>query len=290
LGQIGTELALTLIDRYGRGNIVLSDIRPLDNSRKKSGNGLFDDFPYYRIDCRDRKALSDIVKQYKFSRIYHLAALLSATSEKNPQTAWDINVTGLCNILELARETGCEVFTPSSIAAFGPTTIRDFTPQDTTQRPTSIYGISKVTGELLCDYYYHKYGVDTRGVRYPGIISSLTPPGGGTTDYAVEIFYAAVKEKRYVCPLRDDTRLDMMYMPDAVKAAVDIMEADPERLPSASALKTLPRTFGSISRNSLSPTASIRSDRHWRTPGPTVLRIMQPGLNGDGARITMWTP
>jgi nucleoside-diphosphate-sugar epimerase len=182
------------------------------------------------VDCRDRKALSELTGKHKFSTIYHLAALLSATSEKDPQTAWDINVTGLCNILELARETGCAVFTPSSIAAFGPTTIRDFTPQDTTQRPTSIYGISKVTGELLCDYYYYKYEVDTRGIRYPGIISSLTPPGGGTTDYAVEIFYAAVKDKRYVCPLRGDTYLDMMYIPDAVKAAVDIMEADPLRL------------------------------------------------------------
>ncbi len=246
-GQLGSELTLYLREHYGAENVVETDVRAPETLRVyetlrvsrssaapsevlgtapvAEGVG-----PAYKLDCRDGRGLAEIVDRHRVDTIYHLAALLSATGEADPQAAWEINIGGLLAVLEVAREKRCAVFTPSSIAAFGPNTPRDFTPQDTIQRPTSIYGISKVTGELLCDYYHHRYGVDTRGVRYPGIISHMTPPGGGTTDYAVEIFHAAVREGRYTCPLAGDTYLDMIYMPDALRAAVDLMEADPARL------------------------------------------------------------
>lgn len=237
LGQLGTEIATALRSRYGASNVVVTDIRDsLTNETVQAG-------PYYVLDCRDGVTLTEIVKKHQIDTIYHLAALLSATAEKIPQKAWDINMNGLYNILEVARENGCAVFTPSSIAAFGPSTIKDHTPQDTIQRPTSIYGISKVTGELLCDYYFHKYDVDTRGVRYPGIISNVTMPGGGTTDYAVEIYYEAVKQKSYTCFLEGDTYLDMMYMPDAVKASIELMEADPGRLRHRNAFNVTSMSF-----------------------------------------------
>jgi nucleoside-diphosphate-sugar epimerase len=224
LGQIGSELAQELRRQYGRENVLVTDVRD-DVNRDLIQSG-----PFRRLDCRDGRALAETVREHCAGTIYHLAAMLSATAEADPRRAWDINVGGLTNVLEVAREEGCAVFTPSSIAAFGPQTPRDFTPQNTLQRPTSIYGITKVTGELLCDYYHHRYGVDTRGVRYPGIISHVTPPGGGTTDYAVEIYYAAVREGRYRCFLEGDTYLDMLYMPDAIRAAIQLMEADPARL------------------------------------------------------------
>lgn len=224
LGQLGSELTLFLRDLYGAQNVVATDIRqPADPQVAESG-------PFHRQNCLEGASLAEIVRRHRIDAIYHLAALLSAVSEADPQKAWEVNIGGLCAVLEVARENGCAVFTPSSIAAFGPNTPRDFTPQDTIMRPTAMYGITKVTGELLCDYYHHKYGVDTRGVRYPGIISYRTPPGGGTTDYAVEIFHAAIREGRYACFLAGDTYLDMIYMPDALKAAVDLMEADPGRL------------------------------------------------------------
>lgn len=224
LGQLGSEISNELKSRYGSENVVLTDIRDDVN------RDLIESGPFYSVDCRDAKRLSEIAAAHNIDTIYHLAALLSAAAEYRPQFAWEINMNGLMTLLELARERGCSFFTPSSIGAFGPTTPRDYTPQDTIQRPTSMYGVTKVAGELLCDYYHHKYDVDTRGVRYPGIISSLTPPGGGTTDYAVEMYYAAVLHGRYECPLSGNTYLDMMYMPDAVKAAVEIMEADPSRM------------------------------------------------------------
>jgi nucleoside-diphosphate-sugar epimerase len=224
LGQLGSELTLFLRDLYGAQNVVATDIRqPADPQVAESG-------PFHRQNCLDGASLAEIVRHHRIDTIYHLAALLSAVSEADPQKAWEVNIGGLCAVLEVARENGCAVFTPSSIAAFGPNTPRDFTPQETIMRPTAMYGITKVTGELLCDYYHHKYGVDARGVRYPGIISHRTPPGGGTTDYAVEIFHAAIREGRYACFLAGDTYLDMIYMPDALKAAVDLMEADPGRL------------------------------------------------------------
>ncbi|NQT59001.1 MAG: NAD-dependent epimerase/dehydratase family protein [Bacteroidetes bacterium] len=220
LGQLGSEIAVELRKRYGSGNVVLTDVRNDINL------DLIETGPFYTVDCRNGEKLAEIVRNHKIDTIYHLAALLSATSELNPQKAWDINMNGLMTALEVARVEKCSLFTPSSIGAFGPTTPRDYTPQDTIQRPTSMYGVTKVAGELLCDYYHHKYDVDSRGVRYPGIISNLTPPGGGTTDFAVEIYYAAVENGSYECPLSDNTYLDMMYMPDAVKAAIGIMEAD----------------------------------------------------------------
>jgi nucleoside-diphosphate-sugar epimerase len=238
LGQLGSELTAFLRRRYGSESIVATDIRSSGTDIRSDDGGIF-----FRLDCRDTRRMSEIVREHMIDTIYHLAAILSATGEESPQKAWDTNVGGLNSVLEVAREHGCSVFTPSSIAAFGPNTPKDFTPQDTIQRPTSIYGVSKVTGELLCDYYHHKYGVDTRGVRYPGIISHVTPPGGGTTDYAVEIYYAAVREKRYVCFLSGETYLDMIYMPDALKAAVDLMEADPTRLRHRNAFNITAMSF-----------------------------------------------
>lgn len=224
LGQLGTEIATYLTSDYGAREVVCTDIR-VDATGALDGVG-----PFYRCDVRDGAAIAEIVKNHRIDTIFHLAALLSATAEQQPQAAWELNMNGLVTVLEIAREHRAAVFTPSSIGSFGPTTPRDWTPQDTLQRPTSMYGVTKVAGELLCDYYFHKYGVDTRGVRYPGLISNKTPPGGGTTDYAVDIYYEAVRHGRYRCFLKGDTFLDMMYMPDAVRAAVQLMDADPDRL------------------------------------------------------------
>ncbi len=237
LGQLGSEITVALQKQYGKDNVIVTDIRD-DKNQTLINSSIF-----YKVDSRDGKKLSEIINKHKIDTIYHLASLLSATAEKNPQKAWDINTNGLYIILEVAREKKLAVFTPSSIAAFGPSTMKDFTPQDTIQRPTSIYGITKVVGELLCDYYFHKYDIDTRGVRYPGIISNITPPGGGTTDYAVEIYYAAIKEKKYTCFLKENTYLDMMYIPDAVKASIDLMEADPERLRHRNAFNITSMSF-----------------------------------------------
>jgi nucleoside-diphosphate-sugar epimerase len=223
-GQIGSELAIELRKRYGNGNVVVSDVRVIDSGP------LAETGPVEVIDVTDIRQIADAVRKHKIDTIYHLAAVLSAVGEAKPQLAWNIGVNGLYNVLEVARENKCAVFFPSSIGAFGPTTPLDFTPQDTIQRPVSMYGVTKVTGELLCDYYYSRFGVDTRGVRFPGIISNVAMPGGGTTDYAVEIYYEAVKHKKYTCPLKAGTFLDMMYMPDALEAAINLMEADPARL------------------------------------------------------------
>jgi len=223
-GQIGSELTLALRERYGDSHVVASDINP------NVDQGLRDSGPLEILDCRGTKELAAVITKYRITEIYHLAALLSAVAEKNPQRAWDVNINGLYNVLEVAREHRCSVFTPSSIGAFGPTTPVNDTPQDTIQRPQTMYGITKVAGELLCDYYFKRFSVDTRGVRYPGIISYKTLPGGGTTDYAVEIYYEAIRNKRYTCYLTAGTYLDMMYMPDAIKAAIDLMESDPAKL------------------------------------------------------------
>lgn len=236
LGQIGSELIIFLRERYGNDKVVMSDIKIPQNEILKSG-------PFESLDVTDIYKIKEIVKKYKIKVIYHLAAILSATGEKNQHLAWNVNINGLYNILEVAREYKCSVFIPSSIAVFGPETPKDNTPQDTIQRPTSIYGITKVTGELLADYYFKKFGVDTRGVRYPGIISYLTPPGGGTTDYAVEIFYEAIEKKSYTCFLKEDTMLDMMYMPDALEAAVQLMEADPSKLKHRNAFNVTAFSF-----------------------------------------------
>ena len=223
VGQIGSELTMLLRELYGNDNVVAG------GNRTKPTGKLLESGPFEIVDCTDVKQLAETVKKYKIDTIYHLAAILSAVAEAKPNLAWDVNINGLYNVLEVARENNCAVFTPSSIGAFGPSTPPDDTPQDTIQRPNTMYGVTKVAGELLCDYYYKRFNVDTRGVRYPGIISNETLPGGGTTDYAVDIYYEAIKKKQYTCFLEAGTFLDMMYMPDALKAAVDIMEADPTK-------------------------------------------------------------
>lgn len=222
-GQIGSELVPALRERYGATSVVASDVRRPEGPLLESG-------PFEVADCTDAAAVGAVVSRHRIDTIYHLAAILSATGERDPGKAYAINMGGLFNILEIARERTCAVFTPSSIAAFGPTTPPDPTPQDTIQRPTTMYGVTKVAGELLCDYYHARFGVDTRGARYPGLISYVAPPGGGTTDYAVEIFYRALEQGRYTCFLGPDSQLDMMYMPDAIRAAIELMEADPARL------------------------------------------------------------
>ena len=213
-----------LRERYG-GENVLAAGHHRDPGREISESG-----PCCKLDVRDAERLNTIVCDHQINIIYHLASLLSAVAEEKPLQAWDINMNGLINVLEIAREQHCAVFFPSSIGAFGPMTPPVNTPQDTIQHPDTMYGITKVGGELLCNYYNHRFSVDTRGVRYPGLISSKTLPGGGTTDYAVHIFYAALKDKHYSCFLEPDTRLDMMYMPDATKAAIQLMEADERQL------------------------------------------------------------
>lgn len=225
VGQIGSELTLVLRERYGNENVVATGHKTAPSSE------LRDSGPFEFIDVTQRETIEAVVDKYQIDTIYHMAAILSAAGEKNPQLAWDVNINGLYNILEVARERQmARVFCPSSIAAFGPETPRDNTPQETVLRPKTMYGVTKVAGELLCDYYFHRFGLDVRGVRYPGIISSETPPGGGTTDYAVEIFYKAIKHKRYTCFLREDTLLPMMYMPDCLRATIGLMEADISRL------------------------------------------------------------
>ena len=225
LGQIGSELVPALRERYGSDQVVASDIRMMSREQLLRSDGPFD-----FLDCTNQRQIQDVVQRHQVKTIYHLVALLSAVGESRPQVAWDINMGSLYRVLEVARINGCAVFVPSSIGAFGPGTPRDNTPQDTIQRPTTMYGVTKVTGELLSDYYWHRFGVDIRGVRFPGIISYGAPPGGGTTDYAVEIFYEAIRHQHYTCFLKPDTRLDMMYMPDAVEAAIGVMEADADRL------------------------------------------------------------
>jgi nucleoside-diphosphate-sugar epimerase len=237
-GQIGSELIVALRQRYGKNNVIACGHRTLPERR------ILDSGPYESFDVRDSALLFDVVKQYAIDAIYHLAGVLSATGEAKPNLAWDVNITSLRNVLEIARQHGCAVFFPSSIGAFGPSTPHDNTPQETIQRPQSMYGITKVTGELLCDYYYRRYGVDSRGLRFPGLISYETLPGGGTTDYAVEIFYAALRGEKYTCFLRNGTRLDMMYMPDAIRAAIELMEADSGRLTFRNAFNVTAMSFG----------------------------------------------
>lgn len=222
LGQIGSELVLRLREDLGNENVVATDIRMPE---KLEDGELFE-----ILDVMDYEKMRALVEKYQVDTLIHLAALLSAVAEAKPKFAWDLNMVGLVNALEVAREFKLKFFTPSSIGAFGPNTPKDETPQDTLQRPTTMYGVTKVAGELLCDYYYTKYGVDTRGVRFPGLISYKTLPGGGTTDYAVDIYYSAIKEGKYTCFIDRGTAMDMMYMPDAIEAIVQLMNADPKNL------------------------------------------------------------
>lgn len=224
-GQIGTELTMRLRQEYPTGNVVAGYIPGAEPKGILAESG-----PSAEVDITNAQQIADAVDKYKVDTIYNLAALLSATAEAKPQLAWKIGVGGLYNTLEVAREKSCAVFTPSSIGSFGKGTPRDKTPQDTIQRPETIYGITKVTGEMLSDYYTRRFGVDTRSVRFPGLISYVAPPGGGTTDYAVDIYYSAVRGETFKCPLKPGTFMDMMYMPDALRAAIEIMEANPDRL------------------------------------------------------------
>lgn len=237
VGQIGSELTMSLRERYGNDNVVAG------GRKTKPSDKLLNSGPFEIVDCVDSQAIVNVVKKHNIDTIYHLAAILSAVAEASPVLAWNVNINGLYNVLEVAREYKCAVFTPSSIGAFGPGTPLDNTPQDTIQRPNTMYGVTKVSGELLCDYYFKRFGVDTRGVRYPGIISNETLPGGGTTDYAVEIYYEAIKHKKYTCNLPAGTFLDMMYMPDAIKAGIDLMEADPARLIHRNAFNVTAMSF-----------------------------------------------
>ncbi len=225
VGQIGSELTMELRKRYGNESVVAA------GHRTEPGAKLRESGPFERIDVTDRAQIERVVGEYAIDTIYHMAAILSAIGEERPQLAWNVNIGGLFNLLEVAREHELvRVFVPSSIAVFGPDTPCECAPQKTILRPTTMYGVTKVAGELLGDYYVRRYGLDVRGLRFPGIISSETLPGGGTTDYAVEIFYEAIKQKRYTCFVREDTILPMMYMPDCIKATIDLMEADFSRL------------------------------------------------------------
>ncbi|MGD6802340.1 L-threonine 3-dehydrogenase [Rossellomorea vietnamensis] len=223
LGQIGSELVIKMRGIYGKDNVVATDIRTIDSEVVTGG-------PFEILDVTDYEKMLDIAKKHEVDTIIHLAALLSATAEAKPLLAWNLNMGGLVNALETARELNCKFFTPSSIGAFGPSTPKYNTPQDTIQRPTTMYGVNKVSGELLCDYYYNKFGVDTRGLRFPGLISYTTPPGGGTTDYAVDIYYKAIENGSYTSYIDKETYMDMMYMPDALNAIINLMEADPAKL------------------------------------------------------------
>jgi len=225
VGQIGSELTVELRQRYGGENVVAT------GHRTKPSAVLCEGGPFEFIDVARRETLEEVVERYDIDTIYHMAAILSAVGEERPHLAWDVNMNGLYNVLEVARERNLvRVFCPSSIAVFGPDTPRHNTPQETVLRPTTMYGVTKVAGELLCNYYVRRFGVDVRGVRYPGIISSETLPGGGTTDYAVAIYYEAVAHQRYTCFVREDTVLPMMYMPDCIKGTIDLMEAGLARL------------------------------------------------------------
>ncbi len=224
LGQIGTELVPYLRNLYGKDNVIAS-ARRVKEGTNPAEEGIFE-----LLDITKPAQLENVIKKHNIKTIYHLASLLSGTGEKDPLGLWEINLNGLLNILEAVKTHGCSLFFPSSIAVFGPDSPQDKTPQDTVTRPTSIYGISKVSGELLCDYYHHRYDLDIRGLRYPGVISNAALPGGGTTDYAVHVFYDAIRQGSYSCFLKEDSSIDMIYMPDVLEGAVKLMEADPAKL------------------------------------------------------------
>ena len=224
VGQIGSELTFALRKKYGEDKVIATDIRmPSDRDLRDSG-------PFEFLDCLDPHHITRVMQIHKADTIFHLAAVLSAIGETKPNQAWQVNVNGLYNILEAARQYHCSLFFPSSIGVFGNSTPKQNTPQETIQRPLTMYGVTKVTGELICDYYHKKFGLDSRGLRFPGLISYETEPGGGTTDYAVDIFFEAIKHKSYTCYLEKNCSLDMMYMPDAIRAMIELMEADPENL------------------------------------------------------------
>ena len=237
-GQIGSELTRELRKNYGNDHVVAGYIPGAEPKGELLESG-----PAEIADVTNGAGIAEVGKKYNIDTIYNLAALLSVVAESKPRLAWKIGIDGLWNILEVAREEKCAVFTPSSIGSFGMSTPHDMTPQDTIQRPRTMYGVTKVTTELLSDYYFSKYGVDTRAVRYPGVISYVTPPGGGTTDYAVDIYYYAVRGEKFTCPIKQGTLMDMIYMPDALKASIMLMEADPTRLVHRNAFNIASMSF-----------------------------------------------
>jgi len=307
LGQIGSELVTALRERFGRERVVSSDVRKISPGARESLQ------PFETVDCTQGEQVQAAIRKHDVGTVYHLAAVLSAVAEEKPQVAWAVNLGGLYQVLEAARVTRCAVFHPSSIGAFGPDTPRNHTPQDTIQRPTTMYGVTKVTGELLCDYYQRRFDVDTRGLRFPGLISHVAPPGGGTTDYAVEMFHGAVRDGHYTCFLRDDTRLDMMYMPDAIQACMQLMEVDPDKLEhrnafNLAAMNFTPRRLAAAIREHISgfevdykvdpvrqaiaersTTRSIRCGRRSPTPGRRRWTTARPGRSGAGGRGSTWT-
>lgn len=225
-GQLGTELTEALRREFSEGSVIATDLR------KPAGSD-FPEGPFEELNVLNRKELEDVIKRFQPTQIYHLAAILSAAAEKNPSLAWDVNIAGYMNILDLSRDSGGlvrKVYAPSSIAVFGPNTPRLQTPQHTITDPSTVYGITKLVDERLADYYFRNYGLDVRSIRYPGLISYKTPPGGGTTDYAVDIFYKVVQEGRYTCFLKPDSALPMMYMPDAIRATLELMDAPSEKI------------------------------------------------------------
>jgi len=225
VGQIGSELTMDLRQKYGNDNVLAT------GRKTKPSKTLLESGPFEFIDITQKDTVEKVIKDYDIDTIYNMAAILSAVGEERPVVCWNVNINGMYNVLELAHEYDMtRVFVPSSIAAFGPETPRKNTPQETVLKPKTMYGVTKVAGELLGDYYFKRFGIDTRGVRYPGIISSETLPGGGTTDYAVEIFYEAIKNKKYTCFVKKDTILPMMYMPDCIKGTIDLMDADISKL------------------------------------------------------------
>ena len=271
-GQIGSELTMKLRSIYGNGNVVAGYIPGAEPKGELLESG-----PAALVDITNEQQIAEAVSKYKIDTIYNLAALLSAVAEAKPQLAWKIGMGGLFNVLEVAREMTCAVFTPSSIGVFGNNTPKDKTPQDTIRNPRTMYGVTKVSGELLSDYYNIRFGVDTRSVRFPGLISYVTPPGGGTTDYAVDIYYSAAKGEKFVCPIAAGTFMDMMYMPDALRAAIEIMEADSTTIISKS-----------IYRISKWNTRWIRCVRLLPSLGLILWMILAPVRNGDGSLNMTW--
>jgi len=247
-GQIGSWLVPRLRELYGASRVLATDVR---HSGGESEGG-----PFQVLDATNAKAVGQAVMRHRADTVFHLAAILSAVGERDPRLAWHINMSSLEAVLEVGREQACAVFVPSSIGVFGSTTPKVGTPQDTIMRPETMYGVTKLSGELLCDYYHRRYGVDTRGVRFPGIVSYGAPPGGGTTDWAVDIFHKAVRDGRYTCFLAEDAQLDFMYMPDAIRAAIEIMEADASRFVhrnafNVTAMQLTPRSLAEEIRNHL---------------------------------------
>lgn len=238
-GQIGSELTMELRKRYGNDHVVAGYIQGAEPQGVLKESG-----PSVMADVTQPQMIADVTNRYGIDTIYNMAALLSVVAESKPQLAWKIGIDGLWNILEVAREKHCAVFTPSSIGGFGPETPHQMTPQDTIMRPKTMYGVTKVTTELLSDYYCLKYGVDTRSVRFPGVISYVTLPGGGTTDYAVDIYYYAVRGEKFICPIKEGTKMDMIYMPDALEASIELMEANLDRLVHRNGFNIASMSFG----------------------------------------------